>query len=70
MKIWDGNFFQIMLNEILEVLKMRSADIKTDVKQEIKRLVTVSKLVVGIPCSLILPIKNGMMAGGGEGIYT
>ena len=46
---------------------MISADIKTDVKQEIKKLValitlhksTFSKLVVGVPCSLILSIKDG-----------
>ena len=52
-----------------KVVRMVSADIKTDVKQEIKKNWQMyyiifhrsffSKLVSGIPCSLILPIKNG-----------
>ena len=67
---------------------MKSADIKTDVKQEIKKLVAVLWLctgvlsqnlktyvkqtcifhliLVGIPCSLTLPIKNGEDEEGGE----
>ena len=62
-------------------MKVISADIKTDVEQEIKKLVpvsynlsqksTFSKLVIGIPCSLILSIKNGEDGGGvGEGVFT
>ena len=54
---------------------MISADIKTDVKQEIKKLVAASYnfsqacifhlILVGIPCSLILSIKNREGKGGG-----
>ena len=71
---------------------MISADIKTDVKQEIKKLVAVScitfhrstfsnlkfntkqacifhLMLVGIPCSLILSIKNEEDKRG-EGVFT
>ena len=52
------------------------ADIKTDVKQDIKKMVAVCynfsqkyllKLVVGIPYSLILSVKNGEDGRGGRG---
>ena len=49
---------------------MIPADIKTDVKQEIKKLVAASynfSQKVGIPCSLILSIKNGEDDEGGGG---
>ena len=43
MKICDKNLFQLMLNEVLKSCKkMISANIKTDVKQEIKELIAVS----------------------------
>ena len=41
--LWQKSFFQIMWNEVLKSCrKMISADIKTNVKQEIKELVAVS----------------------------
>ena len=81
-------FFQIMLNE---VLKMISADVKADVKQQIKDLAVASQnfyekylqklkytvkranifhlILVGIPSSLILLVKNRRWGGGGGGAY-
>ena len=58
-----------------KVVKMVPADIKTDVKQDIKNqqlyLITFHrgpflKLVAGIPCGLILFIKNGEDRDGGR----
>ena len=53
-----------------KVEKILLADIKTDVKQEIKKLVAAFynfSQKVGIPCSLILSIKNGEDDEGGGG---
>ena len=85
-KTWDKSLFQIMLNEILESCKnnakmLISANMKTNVKQEIKKTGSCvlclftevpsqnlkfnvfqacifHLILVCIPCSLILSIRN------------